>query len=58
MKRKHHKSEQIVKILTEADVAIAAGSTVEQLCRQLGFSDTKYYNWRRQYRQIKLDQVK
>ena len=25
MKRKHHKSEQIVKILTEADVAIAAG---------------------------------
>jgi putative transposase len=58
MKRKHHKPEQIVKILTEADAAIAAGSTVEQVCRQLGISDATYYNWRRQYGQMKLDQVK
>jgi putative transposase len=58
MKRKHHKPEQIVKILTETDAAIAAGSTVEQVCRQLGISDATYYNWRRQYGQMKLDQVK
>jgi putative transposase len=58
MKRKHHKPEQIVKILTEADAAIASGSTVEQVCRQLGISDATYYNWRRQYGQMKLDQVK
>jgi putative transposase len=58
MKRKHHKPEQIVKILTEADAAIASGSTVEQVCRQLGISDATYYNWRKQYGQMKLDQVK
>ena len=58
MKRKHHKPEQIVKILTEADTAIASGSTVEQVCRQLGISDATYYNWRKQYGRMKLDQVK
>lgn len=58
MKRKHHKPEQIVKILTQADAAVAAGSTVEQVCRQLGISDATYYNWQKQYGQMKLDQVK
>jgi len=58
MKRKFHKPEQIVKKLREADAAIASGSTVEQVCRQLGISDATYYNWRKQYGQMKLDQVK
>jgi len=58
MKRKFHKPEQIVKKLREADAAIASGTTVEQVCRQLGISDATYYNWRKQYGQMKLDQVK
>lgn len=58
MKRKFHTPEQIVKKLREADVAIASGSTVEQVCRQLQISDATYYNWRKQYGQMKLDQVK
>ena len=58
MKRKLHKPEQIVKKLREADAALSSGSTVEQVCRQLGISDATYYNWRKQYGQMKLDQVK
>ena len=58
MRRKLHTPEQIVKKLRDADAAIAAGSTVEQVCKQLGISDATYYNWRRQYGQMKLDQVK
>lgn len=58
MKRKFHTPEQIVKKLREADAAIAAGGTVEQVCRQLGISDATYYNWRKQYGRMKLDQVK
>jgi transposase-like protein len=58
MKRKFHTSEQIVKKLREADVAIASGGTIEQVCRQLQISDATYYNWRKQYGQMKLDQVK
>jgi putative transposase len=58
MKRKFHTPEQIVKKLREADTAIASGSTVEQVCRQLQISDATYYNWRKQYGQMKLNQVK
>ncbi len=58
MKRKFHTPEQVVKKLREADVAIASGSTIEQVCRQLQISDATYYNWRKQYGQMKLDQVK
>ena len=58
MKRKFHTSEQIVKKLREADVAIASGSTIEQVCRQLQISDATYYNWRKQYGRMKLDQIK
>jgi len=58
MKRKFHTPGQIVKKLREADAAIASGTTVEQVCRQLGISDATYYNWRKQYGQMKLDQVK
>ena len=58
MKRKFHTPEQIVKKLREADTAVASGSTIEQVCKQLGISDATYYNWRRQYGQMKLNQVK
>ena len=58
MKRKFHTPEQIIKKLREADAAVASGSTVEQVCKQLGISDATYYNWRKQYGQMKLDQVR
>jgi len=58
MKRRFHTPEQIVKKLREADATIASGSTVEQVCRQLQISDATYYNWRKQYGHMKLDQVK
>lgn len=58
MKRKKCSPEQIVKKLQQADAALSSGSTVEQVCRQLEISDATYYNWRKQYGQMKLDQVK
>jgi transposase-like protein len=58
MKRKYHTAEQIVNKLREADAVIVSGGTLEQVCKQLGISDATYYNWRRQYGQMKLDQVK
>ena len=58
MKRKLHTPEQIVNNLRQADARIASGSTLEQVCKELGISDATYYNWRRQYGQMKLDQVK
>jgi len=58
MKRKHHRPEQIVKLLREAEAKLAQGQTVDEVCRQLGISDATYYNWRKQYSQMKLSQVK
>jgi putative transposase len=58
MKRKYHTAEQIIKKLRQADALAASGGTLEQVCKQLGISDATYYNWRRQYGQMKLDQVK
>jgi len=58
MKRKKYSPEQIVTKLRQADMALSSGNTVEQVCRQLEISDATYYNWRKQYGQMKLDQVK
>ncbi len=58
MKRKYHTPEQIVNKLREADASLASGGTLENVCKQLGISDATYYNWRKQYGQMKLDQVK
>ena len=58
MKRKYHTAERIVSKLREADACLASGGTLEQVCKQLGISDATYYNWRRQYGQMKLSQVK
>ena len=58
MKRKFHTPEQIIKKLREADTIMAQGRTVDQACRKLEISDATYYNWRKQYGQMKLDQVK
>ena len=58
MKRKTHSPEQIVRMLREADAKIAAGSTVEQICRELGISDATYYTWRKNYGKMRLNQVR
>ena len=58
MKRKYRKPEQIVKLLREAEAKLAEGQTVDEVCRQLSISDATYYNWRKQYGQMKLNQIK
>jgi transposase-like protein len=53
-----HSPEQIVKWLREAEAQIAAGKTVLEVCREKGISDMTYYNWRKNYGHMKVDQVK
>jgi len=58
MKRKIHSPEQIIRMLREADAKIAAGSTIEQICKELGISDATYYTWRKNYGKMRLDQLR
>jgi len=45
-------------MLREAEVALAQGMTVGQICRQLSISDQTYYRWRKQYGGMKISQAK
>ena len=58
MAKAKYKAEQIIPMLREAEVEIGKGKTVREVCRKLGIQENTYYNWRRQYGGLKLDQAK
>jgi len=58
MKRKYRKPEQIIQLLRQAEAKSAEGQNIGDICRQFGISDATYYNWRKQYGNMKLDEVK
>ena len=58
MPRKRFSVEQIINHLREADVLLAQGRTVGEVCRQIGMSEQTYYRWRKEYGGLKVDQAK
>ena len=48
MSRERYTPEQIIGMLREAEVGLAQGNKVGQICRQLGVSEQSYYRWRRE----------
>tara|TARA_B100001964_G_scaffold232154_1_gene287620 strand:+ start:60 stop:338 length:279 start_codon:yes stop_codon:yes gene_type:complete len=58
MPRKRFSVEQIINHLREADVRLAQGRTVGEVCRQIGVSEQRYYRWRKEYGGLKVEQAK
>ena len=58
MSQKKHTPEQIISKLREAEVALARGATVGQVCKKIGVSDHAYYRWRAEYGGMRVDQAK
>jgi putative transposase len=58
MPRKRYSAEEIVNKLRQAEVELAKGRTVAQMCKQLGVTDQTYYRWRREYGGMKIDQAR
>jgi transposase-like protein len=58
MARKKHTAEEIITKLREADVLLARGQSMEEVCRQLAISDQTYYKWRKEYGGMQVDQAK
>ncbi len=58
MIRKQFSAEQIVNKLREADVLIAKGQTVAQVCKHIGVTGVTYYRWRKEFGGMKTDQAK
>jgi putative transposase len=58
MSRKRFSVEQIINHLREAEVLLAQGKTVGEICRLIGVSEQSYYRWRREYGGLKVDQAR
>jgi len=58
MPRKRFAVEQIIHHLREADVLLAQGRTVGEVCRQIGVSEQSYYRWRKEYGGLKVEQAR
>ena len=58
MGKKRHTTEEIITKLREADVLQAKGQTLAEACRQIAISEQTYYNWRKEYGGLRVDQAK
>ena len=58
MARKGATPEKIIGLLRHAEVELAQGKTVGEICRGLGISEASYYRWRAEYGGLKLDQAR
>ncbi len=58
MAKKRHTAEQIISKLREAEVLLAKGTKMAQVCRKLEVTEQTYYRWRKEYGGVRTDQVK
>ena len=58
MAKKRHGAEQIIPKLGEAEVELARGLKVPEVCRKFGITEQTYYRWRKKYGGLRMDQAK
>jgi transposase-like protein len=58
MARRRHTPEQIITRLREAEVALAQGQSVAQVCKRLEVAEQTYYRWRKEYGGMQIAQAK
>ena len=58
MSSKRHTAEQIISKLREAEVLLAKGMKMPQVCRKIAVTDQTYYRWRKEYGGVRTDQIK
>jgi len=58
MPRKGHTAEQIISILRQVEVEQSKGKTVEESCREAQVAPHTYYQWRKKYGGMKVDEAK
>ena len=58
MAKRRHTAEQVIGKLREAEVELAKGKTVAEVCRKLAIAEQTYYRWRKEYGGLRLDWAK
>lgn len=56
--RKRHTSEQIIRKLRQAEIDLAGGLTIGQVCQKLGISEQTFHRWRHQYGSLEVQDAK
>jgi transposase-like protein len=56
--RKTRTAAQIINYLRKAEVELAGGRTIREVCKSLGVSEHTYYRWRREYGGMSTNQAK
>lgn len=56
--RKNVTPAQIINHLRKAEVELANGRSIKEVCKGLGISEQTYYRWRREYGGMKASQAK
>ena len=54
MKQKKHSTEEIIRILRQAD----AGQPVPEVCREYNISEATFYRWKKKYGDMSLADAK
>ncbi len=54
MKRKHHKPDEIIRILREAE----GGKTVASICADHNISEQSFYRWRQKFGAMDIAEAK
>ena len=58
MKGQRFTPEKIIGLLRQAEVELAEGKRVSEVCSGLGISEQSYYRWRSEYGGLKLEQAR
>lgn len=58
MARKRYSPEEIIGRLREAEVALAEGATVGDVCRRIGVTEVTYDRWRKEYGGMRVEQAR
>lgn len=58
MKRKRHRTDEVIRKLREAEALEAQGQTVAQVCQKLEVSEQTLHRWRKQFRGMGDEQIK
>jgi len=52
------KPEEIITKLREAEVELARGKRIPEVCKQLGMTEQTNYRWKKEYGGLRMDQAK
>src|SRR5665811_2391709 len=56
--KKHHKPDEVIRKLRQAEIWLGEGQSMAQMLQKLEVTEQTYYRWRNTYGGMKADQMK